>query len=72
MITDNKLDKIPAAIETGGEDGMQTFNQSLLKLFNEKLITKEEALSNASNPEALKMNMQGIFLDEAKRIISSA
>jgi twitching motility protein PilT len=70
MIYENRLDKLPAAIETGTDEGMQTFNQSLLKLFNEKLITREAALEYSSNPEALKMNMQGIFLDEARRILA--
>jgi twitching motility protein PilT len=70
MIYENKLDRLPAAIETGIDEGMQTFNQSLLKLFNEKQITREAALEYSSNPEALKMNMQGIFLDEARRILA--
>ena len=70
MIYENRLDKLPAAIETGTDEGMQSFNQSLLKLFNEKLITREAALEYSSNPEALKMNMQGIFLDEARRILA--
>jgi len=70
MIYENRLDKLPAAIETGTDEGMQTFNQSLLKLFNAKLITREAALEYSSNPEALKMNMQGIFLDEARRILA--
>ncbi len=70
LIYENKLLKLPAAIETGREDGMQSFNQSLLELFNKKLIIREEALAYASNPDALKMNMQGIFLDEARRILS--
>ncbi len=70
MIYENKLDRLPAAIETGVDEGMQTFNQALLKLFNEKLITREAALEYSSNSEALKMNMQGIFLDEARRILA--
>ena len=70
MIYENRLDKLPAAIETGTDEGMQTFNQSLLKLFNANLITREAALELSSNPEALKMNMQGIFLDEARRILA--
>ena len=70
MIYENKLDRLSAAIETGIDEGMQTFNQALLKLFNEKLITREAALEYSSNPEALKMNMQGIFLDEARRILA--
>jgi pilus retraction protein PilT len=71
LIYENKLDKLPAAIETGMDDGMQTFNQSLLKLYNDKMITREAALEYSSNPEALKMNMQGIFLDESRRILAS-
>ena len=71
LIYENKIEKLPAAIETGTEDGMQTFNQSLLQLYKEKLITQEVALEYSSNPEALKMNMQGIFLDESKRILAT-
>jgi pilus retraction protein PilT len=71
LIYENKVEKLPAAIETGTDDGMQTFNQSLLKLYNEKLITREVALEYSSNPEALQMNMQGIFLDESRRILAT-
>ncbi len=72
FIEENRLDKLSAAIETGGEDGMQSFNQALLKLAKAKLITEAEALSKATNPDALKMNLRGIFLDENRRILSSA
>ena len=33
-------------------------------------ISEEVALEFASNPEALKMNLRGIFLDSGKRIVS--
>lgn len=72
LIEENKLEKLPAAIETGGEDGMQTFNQSIYKLIKAKLITEADGLQRASNPEALKMNLRGIFLDEGRRIMSAA
>lgn len=72
LIEENRLDKLFAAIETGTEDGMQTFNQSLLKLVKAKLITEENALAQATSPEALKMNFRGIFLDESRRILASA
>ena len=72
FIEENRLNKLSAAIETGNEDGMQTFNQALLKLAQAKMITETEALSKATNPEALKMNLRGIFLDEGRRILSSA
>jgi twitching motility protein PilT len=72
LIEENRLDKLFAAIETGTEDGMQTFNQSLFKLVKAKMITEENALARATNPEALKMNFRGIFLDESRRILASA
>jgi twitching motility protein PilT len=69
LIEENRLDKLPAAIETGVEDGMQTFNQALFNLVKEGKITEKEALSKASNPQALEMNFRGIFLDEGRRIL---
>jgi twitching motility protein PilT len=70
MLEENRLEKLPAAIETGVEDGMQTFNQALFALVKERKITEKEALSKASNPQALEMNFKGIFLDEARRILT--
>ncbi len=72
LIQNDQLDKLSAAIETGNEDGMQTFNQSLYKLVQAKQITEENAIAHASNADALKMNLRGIFLDESRRIMSSA
>lgn len=62
LIEENQLEKLATAVETG-EDGMQSFNSSLLKLFNEGKITEKEALANATNANALKMNLKGIFLN---------
>lgn len=70
LIEENRLDKLAAAIETGVEDGMQNFNQALFNLVKERKITEKEALAKASNPQALEMNFKGIFLDEARRILS--
>ena len=71
LIEENRLDKLSAAIETGADDGMQSFNQALLKLVKEdRKVSEKEALSKASNPQALEMNFKGIFLDEGKRILS--
>jgi twitching motility protein PilT len=71
FIEENRLDKLFAAVETGTDEGMQTFNQALFKLVKAKLITEEEALLKATNPEALKMNFRGIFLDESRRILAN-
>jgi len=69
LLEENRLEKISVAIETGTDEGMQTFNQHLLKLVQAGIVTEEEALTKASNAEALKMNLRGIFLSEGARII---
>ncbi|HOX03256.1 MAG TPA: PilT/PilU family type 4a pilus ATPase [Candidatus Paceibacterota bacterium] len=69
LIEDNRLDKLPAAIETGVEDGMLNFNQSLFQLVKQRKVSEKEALAKASNPQALEMNFKGIFLDEGRRIL---
>lgn len=71
LIEKNQLDILPAAIETGTEDGMQTFNQSIYGLIKSGMVTQEEGMRYATNPQALRMNLQGIFLDESHRILSS-
>ena len=70
LIEENRLDKLPAAIETGTDDGMINFNQALFNLVKQGKVSEEEALSKASNPQALEMNFKGIFLDEGRRILS--
>ncbi len=69
LIEENRLDKLPAAIETGTDDGMLNFNQSLLLLVQQGKVSREEALAKATNAQALEMNFQGIFLSEGKRIL---
>jgi len=69
LIEENRLDKLPAAIETGVEDGMQNFNGALFQLVKDKKVTEREALAKASNAQALEMNFKGIFLDEGRRIL---
>ena len=70
LIEENRLDKLPAAIETGSDDGMLNFNQALFNLVKAGKVSEQEALSKASNPQALEMNFKGIFLDEGRRILS--
>ena len=69
MLEENRLDKLTAAIETGADDGMLTFNQSLFNLVKEGRVSEKEALAKASNPQALEMNFKGIFLNEGGRIV---
>jgi twitching motility protein PilT len=70
MLEENRLEKLAAAIETGVDDGMQTFNQALFNLVKQGKVSEKEALAKATNPQALEMNFKGIFLDEARRILT--
>jgi len=69
LLENNQIEVLRAAIETGKEDGMQSFNGSIYDLIKSGLITEAEAMRHATNPESLRMNLQGIFLDEDKRIL---
>ena len=60
--------KIQTAIRNGVNQGMQDFNYSLLQLIKGELIDAETGLQVSPNPEALRMNIQGIFLDDEKSI----
>jgi len=48
--------------------GMQTFDQSLFQLYKAGLITLEEAIRRASNPDEFKLKIQGVqFTSDASR-----
>jgi twitching motility protein PilT len=44
----------------GGDSGMQTFDQHLLQMWGEQLISGQEALKHANRPEGLATAMRGI------------
>jgi twitching motility protein PilT len=61
VINPDKTRLIHDAISAGtSQYGMQTFDQSLYDLYMRKLITYEEALIRASNPDDFKLRAQGI------------
>lgn len=52
---------IQQAMEEGYyEYGMQTFDQSILRLYRQGLITLEDALANVSNPDEFMLKLKGI------------
>jgi twitching motility protein PilT len=61
IINKEKTRLIPDAIAQGiSQYGMQTFDQSLYALLKRGLITFEEAMLRATNPEEFKLRLQGI------------
>ena len=60
QIEDNKSVEIVQALQKGQFYGMQTFNQSLVKLFKDGLASEAEVLAAASSPDDLKLALRGI------------
>lgn len=66
LFATDQLHLLKTAMTQGTHDGMQTFDQGLLKFVSERRITEEVALTCAEEPEALRMNLRGIFASESK------
>jgi twitching motility protein PilT len=65
IVNEEKTYLIREAIAAGtSQYGMQTFDQSLFHLFQSGLISVEEALHNASNPDEFRMRCSGIMSSE--------
>src|SRR5512132_1825148 len=65
IINEEKTYLIREAIAAGtSQYGMQTFDQSLFHLLQNRLISQEEALHNATNPDEFKMRVSGILSAE--------
>ena len=53
--------------------GMQTFDQSLYRLYKKELITLDEAMLRASNPDEFRLKLSGVqyTADEAREQMES-
>ena len=61
ILDHEKTTDIPDLMESGSvQYGMQTFDQSIMKLYKQGMITFEEAMANASNPDDLDLRLKGI------------
>ena len=69
LLESGKINKLEAAIAGSRDDGMQSFNQALLDFVNNGEISEKEALKYATNKEALKMNLKGVFLGTDSKIL---
>ncbi len=69
IINEEKTAQIRDAIAAGtSQYGMQTFDQSLFHLYQSEMITLDEALRGASNPDEFRLRIDGIrsTSDQAK------
>jgi twitching motility protein PilT len=61
IVDKDKTHLIPGAIAAGtSQYAMQTFDQSIFSLFEQRLVSYEEALRWASNVDEFKLRVQGI------------
>jgi twitching motility protein PilT len=49
-----------AIMEGHRQYGMQTFDQALMKLYKEGLISYEDALANSTSPDEFTLRVKGI------------
>ena len=54
LIREGKTHQIPNVIQTSAEDGMKSLEQSLRDLYHQNMISMEDALAAANDPEALR------------------
>ena len=66
LIKEDRTNQLEQAIQQGGENGMQTFNDSLYQLLRQGLISMEVANDASDNPEELQMMLQGIRLSSKR------
>ena len=61
IINPDKTIDIPDLIEQGTvQYGMQTFDQSIMNFYKQGMISFEEAMSQASNPDDFDLRLKGI------------
>jgi len=51
---------IPTAIDEGSQYHMQSFDQSIMKLYSEGVISYEDAMANVTNPDEFNLKLRGI------------
>jgi twitching motility protein PilT len=69
LIAEGNTDKLPAFLEAAGDTGSHSFNRDLYRLIKAGLISKGDGLKFSQNPQALEMNLKGIFFSDGKRIL---
>lgn len=57
LIREGKIHQIKNAIFSGGAEGMRTMDNDILSLYKQGIISKENALLYAVNPEILEKKL---------------
>jgi twitching motility protein PilT len=61
LLLEGQFEKIQQLLEAGDETGAKSFNRDLYQLIKKAKISKADGLRFSPNPQALDMNLKGIF-----------
>lgn len=62
LILDGHFEKIQGIMEGSGDTKSFAFNKDILRLIKEGRVSKADGLRFSPNPQALEMNLKGIFI----------
>ena len=60
-LREGELWRLKELMQRGREFGMQTFNQALVDLYQQEIISFEEAMYHSTNPDEFKLNARGMY-----------
>ncbi|MCK4244344.1 MAG: type IV pilus twitching motility protein PilT [Candidatus Omnitrophica bacterium] len=60
LIREKKTYRILSELQTGAKYGMKTMDESLIELYSSGLITYENLLGNAYDPEQIRIQVEGV------------
>ena len=63
LAREKKFDRMPQAMRNAANEGMQTFDQAIYKLWKDGNISTEEALKASERPQEMENMMKGIQID---------
>ncbi|MBI5249911.1 MAG: type IV pilus twitching motility protein PilT [Desulfomonile tiedjei] len=70
LIREDKVHQIYSQIQVGqAKSGMQTMNQSLLMLYQRRVISFDDAMARSPDPEELKQMMSGLPKAAPKKVL---
>ena len=55
------MDKIQELLSAGTDSASYSFNRDIMRLISEGKISKADGVRYSPNPQALEMNLKGIF-----------
>ncbi len=63
LILEGKNDKIQSLLDAGTDSHSFSFNREIMRLIKEGKISKADGVRYSPNPQALEMNLKGIFFN---------